>query len=1383
MAARRIIIWAVGALACLVLLLGIALLMLDTGPGRRFVSDRIAGYELASGLNLRAGRIEGSIYGRMVLRDVKVRDPQGVFMTADRLVLDWRPFAFLRKAVDIRELSSPEVRIARLPALRPVPTDPDAPILPDIDIAVRRLAIQRIVLAPPVLGRAHVARLAGSVDIADGRARIRADAGADAGDRLALRLDAVPDANRLEIAARLTAPAGGLIDGFTRLGRPLAFAVDGRGDWAKWDGRVRAASGGDALADLALTARNGRFTLRGNTMPGRLFDGPVARLTGPALAIDISAALAKRRADIRFAARSEALAAGATGIVDLADNRFGDLRIAARLLRPGAIAENVNGRDVRLTGTLDGPFSTPAIAYTLTAGRIGFGTTAIEGLRAEGAARVDAERILIPVNATARRVTGLNAAAGGLLTNLAVNGDLAWSGGRLLSDNLRLRSSRIDATAILIADPAAGRYTGAIKGRVNDYQVNGLGRIALVTDAELVAGANGGFGIQGTIRVTTRRIDNATLASTLGGNAVTTARFRFDEKGVASLAMLRLDAPDFRIISGAGSYALDSGRITFRAAGSSDQYGPFAVLASGTLERPLVRLSAASPGLGIDLRRLTAELRGVPQGYVVVAQGASAYGPLVADLLIESGRGPLAVNIRSAQIAGIDLSGRVVQTSAGPFAGRLALAGQGLNGSAVLAAAGGNQRADLDLTASAARIPGDVPILIGEGRMRGTMILTEQGPAANGVFRLVDVRQGKAIVRNARGRIDYRGGRGSAAIVADGRIGSPFNLAGQASFAPDRIVANAKGAVGGVAFRLAAPLVATRQGQDWAIRPTTLIAPQGKATLSGRYGGNTMLAAKLEDIDIALVQAVLPGLGLGGRASGTIDYAAPAGRTVPTLRARIDIDRFTRTSAYIVSAPVDIALLGTLDASGGDMRALIRRGGAIVGRLQARLAPLGAGATLSERLFASPLSGGVRYRGPAEVLWTLTGIAGQEVTGPLAMAADFGGRLDQPTLTGLVRANGLTYRNEAFGTVISRIVVDGRFTQSQLRLTRFAGRAGDGTVAAEGTIGLDAAAGFPVNLNITLAGAQLARSDALAARISGTMAITNGPGGGLIRGDLRIPEARYQIIRQGAAEIAELEGVRRRTDRPAEKRTTPTAGLPADWRLDIRVRADNKIFVSGMGLEAEWATDLSVRGTANNPVVLGNLEVVRGTYSFAGRRFDLDDSGEVRFGGGAMTNPELDLAATTTVDGVTATININGRAQAPQIVFASTPSLPQDEVLSRLLFGESVTQLTATQAIQLAAALNSLRGSGGGLNPLGTLRSATGIDRLRILGADEATGRGTALAAGQYISNDIYVEIITDARGFTATQLEIALSKTLSVLSQTSSFGGSNFAVRYSKDY
>ena len=192
---------------------------------------------------------------------------------------------------------------------------------------------------------------------------------------------------------------------------------------------------------------------------------------------------------------------------------------------------------------------------------------------------------------------------------------------------------------------------------------------------------------------------------------------------------------------------------------------------------------------------------------------------------------------------------------------------------------------------------------------------------------------------------------------------------------------------------------------------------------------------------------------------------------------------------------------------------------------------------------------------------------------------------------------------------------------------------------------------------------------------------------------------------------------------------------------------------------------------------------MRGTYSFAGKRLDLDDDSKVTFDGGSMFNPQLDITATTTVDAVSASISIAGRAQQPQITLTSSPALPQDEILSRLLFGSSVTTLSPTEAVQLAAALNALRGSGGGFSPLGKLRSVAGFDRLRILGANAQTGQGTSLAAGKYIAKNVYVEIVTDAKGLTATQLEVALSKALSVLSSTSSFGGSNVSVRYRKEY
>src|SRR3546814_14064291 len=85
-------------------------------------------------------------------------------------------------------------------------------------------------------------------------------------------------------------------------------------------------------------------------------------------------------------------------------------------------------------------------------------------------------------------------------------------------------------------------------------------------------------------------------------------------------------------------------------------------------------------------------------------------------------------------------------------------------------------------------------------------------------------------------------------------------------------------------------------------------------------------------------------------------------------------------------------------------------------------------------------------------------------------------------------------------------------------------------------------------------------SDSIGATVTGEVAITNGPGQpALISGDLQLPEVRYQIIRQGAAQIAELEGVRRKGEPlPRPEAVNRRASAPSIWNLDLRIRSDER---------------------------------------------------------------------------------------------------------------------------------------------------------------------------------------------------------------------------------
>lgn len=1385
---QRIAKWMAIVVAALVLLVGLLAIGVNTGPGRDLVRQQINKLTLASGLNFRIGRIDGSIYGAMVLRDVEVRDPKGVFASSPEIAVDWRPFAYLNNHIDVRSLTSPLVRVSRLPELKPVESDPNAPFLPNIDIDVARLNVARIELAPAVSGRAHVARLSGSAHLAGGRAQIAADGatiaapGMAGGDRLALRLDAVPDANRLDLAARIDAPATGLLAGLTGVDAPLTLVVGGKGSWQAWQGRAQGRLGGQPLADLAIRADNGRFQVRGPTHPGLYLKGPVERLAAPALDVAMDVTWRDRRAAGVVKLASQALAVEARGSLDLAENRFGDVKVEAQLRSPGAIAPNLAGRDVRAALALNGPFATPVVDYKISAAALAFGETGVEQLYAEGRARVDSNRILVPIRARAARVTGLNAAAGGLVTNLTVQGDIALSGDRVLSDNLRLRSDRIDATAIIAADLSSGRYTGALKGRINDYAINGVGVVNLKTDAQLFTAPGGGWGIRGQVAAESRQITNDAARDFLGGNAVASARVVLDPQGIIGVSDIRLRAPEFRIVRGSGRYD-PAGPIRVDADAMSTRYGPLTARVSGTLAAPQILLRAERPGLGVGLANLEARIRGRGDAYAVTATGGTDYGPFSADVVVRTGA-LLAVRIDAARFAGMDISGAIQQTRAGPFAGDLRFAGSGVSGSAVLAAEGDVQRADIQARALNATIPGEAGLTIGRALLSARVLLAET-PQVQADAQVANLRMGETVVKTGRIKIDYQGGNGTAQAVVNGSSGVPFALAANARLSPEQWLVALQGQGSGIRFHTVAPARIAIQEGNYRLLPTQIDFDQGTVRVAGAYGDGMAIQARLDRLDLAVVNAFLPGSGVGGTATGSLDFAQTDAATFPSADARLEIDDFTRSSLATVSAPVDVSFVGKLLPDGGDARAIIKRGTTTIGRMIATLRPLPPGTGgWTERLLGAPLTGGIRYNGPAAVPFSLVGLSNQTLAGPIGIAADFSGRVRAPELTGVVRGQDLTYANETYGTQLTGMTIDGRFSNDRLILTRLAARAGEGTVTAQGEIGLSAENGFPINVTADLHNARLARSDALGATATGKITITKTLEVAKIEGALRIPEARYEIIRQGAAEVPELTGVRRKsaTGQQGEPAPTKPARAAGVFDLNLRLSADNRLFVSGMGLESEWSARIVVGGTTANPQVRGNMEIVRGTYSFASRRFEIS-RGTIRFQGATLSNPSIDIAASTTAEGITAILTIGGTAQAPQIAFSSTPTLPQEEVLSRLFFGTNVTNLSATEAIQLAAAVNSLRGSGGGLNPLGQLKAATGIDRLRILGADDTTGRGTSLAAGKYITDDIYIEIITDARGFTATQLEISLTRALSLLSQTGSFGGSSVSLRYSKDY
>ncbi len=479
----------------------------------------------------------------------------------------------------------------------------------------------------------------------------------------------------------------------------------------------------------------------------------------------------------------------------------------------------------------------------------------------------------------------------------------------------------------------------------------------------------------------------------------------------------------------------------------------------------------------------------------------------------------------------------------------------------------------------------------------------------------------------------------------------------------------------------------------------------------------------------------------------------------------------------LASKPVEVAAAALVNGNQAGLRAVAASDGAIVGRAQARFAPLGNGPLMAE-LMNAPLFAQLRYAGPADTLWRLTGSEIIDMTGPIAVGADIGGRLAAPAIRGSLKTDSGRLESQVTGMVIDHVATQAHFSGPQLIFSKITGQTtGGGNISGSGSVTFSGGKTL-MNLSFNATDALLLNRDDVAARVTGPLQLKSDATGGLISGDLHLNKGRFQLGRASAAAAVPQLNVRE-TGLDEEDVIEPAALHP--WKLAIKLAGGN-LQVTGLGINSRWSTNLQIGGLADQPRFAGTADLVQGNYDFAGRVFRLD-RGVIRFRNESPPDPLLDIHAEATVQGLDATVLVAGTGLKPEITFASSPPMPQDELLSRILFGTSITNLSAPEALQLASAVAALQSGSGSLDPINALRKAIGLDRLRIVPADVATGQKTALGAGKYITRKLYVEVVTDGAGYSATQIEYQMTRWLSLLSTVSTIGRSSASVRISKDY
>jgi len=361
----------------------------------------------------------------------------------------------------------------------------------------------------------------------------------------------------------------------------------------------------------------------------------------------------------------------------------------------------------------------------------------------------------------------------------------------------------------------------------------------------------------------------------------------------------------------------------------------------------------------------------------------------------------------------------------------------------------------------------------------------------------------------------------------------------------------------------------------------------------------------------------------------------------------------------------------------------------------------------------------------------------------------------------------------------------------------------NGNLKAEGNVVLKGPSGPTAELSATLTNFRVAASDEATATATGTVSITGPLTAPKVTAPFTIDRADINLPDTLPPSVVVLKVVRinSKTGKPPPAAATAAAQPPAlPATLDIKVDMPGNVFVRGHGLDSEWRGKLAITGTSAAPAINGSLEQIRGSVDFLGKTFTLT-RGRITFDGSDKLDPALDIVAEASTADITAQVNISGFASAPTVTLTSTPVVPQDEILARVLFGKSVSQISAGEGLQLAAAAASLAGGGPGV--LDRLRGGLGLDWFRLgssttgpttgtlnpggLSNSATSGTatsGTALSAGKYIAPGVSVGVSQGISPPTSkVTVEIQVLPHVTVGGEAGQSGNTGIGVNYNYDY
>ncbi len=307
------------------------------------------------------------------------------------------------------------------------------------------------------------------------------------------------------------------------------------------------------------------------------------------------------------------------------------------------------------------------------------------------------------------------------------------------------------------------------------------------------------------------------------------------------------------------------------------------------------------------------------------------------------------------------------------------------------------------------------------------------------------------------------------------------------------------------------------------------------------------------------------------------------------------------------------------------------------------------------------------------------------------------------------------------------------YDDGTLTIAAFAGRLGGGPLTGSGSVGFGPEGIAAMDLRLEGRDIVLSPMDRMRAQVDGSLRLLKGPRRFVTEGELLFKRLTWR------REI--YEGFAFSSQAPAE------AAGPSFFdgmTLNLRLRGDENAVVENSLGRFNIRFNLTVAGGFDEPVLLGDIDLLNGDFYFQDRAFRVIH-GRLGFADAVHTEPFLDFRGETYVKDYRVTLAMNGPVSRLKPEFSSSPPLPPEEILSLLALGDAFRRMYYSYSGDRSTSLNTAslltyqiadiakRRTGGGLFAL---------DRFRIdpyIPQSGPGGIGARITVGKKISDKLLV--------------------------------------------